>query len=68
MTNMRSSYEPTNATVGHAATAVPIRPCPGPRTTFAASVAAIPGPKSYRANAGTGVLRRAGSSITIELA
>ena len=63
MTIMRSSYEPTNATAG-AATAAPVRPW----ATLAARVAAIPKPRSHRASAGTGVLRRAESSITIELA
>ena len=68
MTIMRSSYEPTSATAGHAATAAPIRPWPKPWATLAASVAAMPSPRSHRASAGTGVLRRAESSITIELA
>jgi hypothetical protein len=27
---VRSSYKPTSATAGHAATAAPIRPCPSP--------------------------------------
>jgi hypothetical protein len=27
---MSSSYEPTSATVGHTATAAPVRPCPRP--------------------------------------
>ena len=68
MTIMRSSYEPTRATAGHAATAAPIRPWPTPWAMLAARVAAMPRPRSHRANAGTGVLRRAESSITIELA
>jgi len=65
---MSSSYEPTNATAGHAAAAAPIRPCPRPWARFAVSVAVIPMPRSHRAKAGTGALRRAQSSITIELA
>jgi hypothetical protein len=65
---MSSSYEPTNATVGHAATAAPIRPCPRPWATFAAGVAVMPRPSSHRASAGTGTFRRAQSSMTIELA
>jgi hypothetical protein len=65
---MRSSYEPTSATAGHAATAAPIRPCPRPWATLAASVAAMPRPSSHRASAGTGTLRRAESSITMDLA
>ena len=40
----------------------------GAGATFAASVAAMPKPSSHRASAGTGILRRAESSITIELA
>jgi len=44
-----------------------ITPCPRPWATLAARVAAIPKPSSHRASAGTGVLRRAESSITIEL-
>jgi hypothetical protein len=44
------------------------RHVPSPWATLAASVAAMPGPRSHRANAGTGVFRRAKSSITIELA
>jgi hypothetical protein len=68
MTIMRSSYEPTSATASHAATAAPARPCPRPWATSAARVAAIPRPSSHRANVGTGFLRRAESSITIELA
>jgi hypothetical protein len=65
MTIMRSSYEPTSATVGHAATAAPIRPWPKPWATCATSVAMMPSPGSHRANAGTDVLRRAESSITV---
>jgi hypothetical protein len=65
---MSSSYEPTSATAGHAATAAPIRPCPSPWAMFAVSVAVMPTPSSQRARAGTGALRRAQSSITIELA
>jgi hypothetical protein len=38
------------------------RPC----ATLAASVATMPRPRSHRASAGTGTLRRAKSSITIE--
>jgi hypothetical protein len=68
MTIMRSSYEPTSATAGHAATAAPMGPCPSPWATLAASVAAMPNPRSHRASTGTGFLRRAESSITIELA
>jgi hypothetical protein len=36
--------------------------------SVAESVAGIPKPRSHRVNAGTGVSRRAESSITIELA
>jgi hypothetical protein len=39
----------------------------GSQATLAASVAAIPKPRSHRAIAGTDVLWRAESSITIEL-
>jgi hypothetical protein len=35
---------------------------------LAASVAATPSPSSHRASSGTGILRRAEPSITIELA
>jgi hypothetical protein len=38
--------EPTSAIAGHAATAAPTAPCPGPWATFAASVPAIPRPSS----------------------
>jgi hypothetical protein len=65
---MSSSYNPTSATVGYAATATPVRPCPRPCTTLAASVATMPRPSSHRASAGTGTFRCAESSITIELA
>ena len=58
----------TSATAGHAATTAPTGPCTRPCATLAASVAATPRPSSHRASAGTGVLRRAESSITIELA
>jgi hypothetical protein len=68
MTIMRSSHEPTSATAGHAATQAPTTPWPRPWATLAASVAAMPRPRSHRASAGTGVLRRAESSMTIELA
>ena len=50
---------------GHPA---PATPWPRPCTTLAASVVAMPRPSSHRASAGTGVLRPAESSITIELA
>jgi hypothetical protein len=53
---MSSSYEPTSAAAGHAATAAPIRPWPKPCATLAASVAAMPRPSSHLV------------SITIELA
>ena len=39
------------------------RPWPRPWATLAASVATMPSPSSHRASAGTGVLRRAESSI-----
>jgi len=41
---------------------------PTPCATLTASVAAIPRPMSHGSITGTGVLRRADSSITIELA
>jgi hypothetical protein len=44
-----------------------ITPWLWPWATFAAS-ATMPKPSSHRASAGTGILRRAESSITIELA
>jgi len=44
----------------------PVRPCPKPRATFAASVAAMPRPRSHRESSGTCPLRRAESSITID--
>ena len=50
------------ATAGHAATAAPIRPYRRPWATLAASVAAMPRPRSHRASAGTascGALSRA---------
>jgi hypothetical protein len=65
---MNSSYDPTSATAGHAATAATTGPWLRPCATFAASVAAIPRPSSHRASAGTGTSRLAESSITIELA
>jgi hypothetical protein len=65
---MGSSEEPTSPTAGHAATAAPTGPCSRPCAMVAASVAAKPRPRSHRADAGTGSLRRAESSITIELA
>jgi hypothetical protein len=55
-------------TADHAAAAAPAGPCPEPCVTLAASVAAIPRPRSHRASAGTWILRRAESSIIIELA
>jgi hypothetical protein len=66
MTIMRSWYEATKATAGHAATAAPASPWPKPWATFAASVAVMPRTRSHRAKPGTGVLRRAESSITID--
>jgi hypothetical protein len=57
-----------HSTAGHAPTAAPIRPCPRPLATLAASLVAMPKPRSHRASTGTGVLRRAESSIAIELA
>ena len=54
---MSSSYEPTSATGGHAATTAPDGPWPRPCVTLAASVAAMPRPRSHRASAGTGALR-----------
>ncbi len=39
---------------------------PRPCATLAASVAAMPKPSSHRASTGTGALRRAESSITID--
>ena len=63
-----SSYDPTSATAGHAATAAPVRPWPRPCAAFAAGVAPIPSPSSHLAGAGTGTFRRAESSSTIELA
>ena len=65
---IKSSYDPTSATAGPAATAAPIMPWPRPWATFAASVATMPRPRSHRASAGTRTPRRAESSITIELA
>jgi hypothetical protein len=52
----------------HGATAAPARPWPRPWAMFAARVAAMPTPSSHHARAGTGTLRRAESSSTIELA
>jgi hypothetical protein len=43
-------------------------PCPRPVGAFAARVAAMPTPSNHLASLGTGILRRAESSITIELA
>lgn len=48
----------------NAATLAPARPWLRPRVTFAASVVAIPKPRSHRARAGTGVLPGAESSTT----
>jgi hypothetical protein len=67
-TIISNSDELTKATAGHAATAAPTGQCPRPWATLAASVAATPKPSSHRASAGTGLFRRAESSITIELA
>ena len=63
-----SSYDPTSTTAGHAATAAPVGPWPGPCAALAAGVAPMPSPSSHLAGAGTGTLRRAESSSTIELA
>ena len=65
---MSSSEEPTRATAGHAATTAPADPWPMPCATLAVGLAAIPRPSSHRASGGTATFRRAGSSITIELA
>ena len=65
---IKSSYDPTSAIAGHAATAAPMMPWPKPWVTFAASVATMPNPSSHRASPGTRTFRRAESSITIELA
>jgi hypothetical protein len=65
---IRSSYDPTSATAGHAATAAPTGPLLRPCATFAVSVAMMPMPRSQRASAGNGTSRRAESSITMELA
>jgi len=65
---VKSSYDPTSATAGHAATAAPMMPWPRPWATFAASVATMPRPSNHRASAGTRASRRTESSITIELA
>ena len=46
MTIIKSSYDPTSATAGHAA---PMMPWPKPWATFAASVAIMPRPRSQRA-------------------
>jgi hypothetical protein len=64
MTIMRSSYELTSATAGHSRSDQAMAKA----MSVAESVAAIPKPRSHRVNAGTGVSRRAESSITIELA
>jgi hypothetical protein len=55
---IRSSYDPTSATAGHAATAARTMPWPKPWATFAASVATIPKPRSQRASVGTCAPRR----------
>ena len=44
---IRSSYDPTSATAGHAATTPPMMPWPRPWATFAASVATMPSPSSH---------------------
>jgi len=41
---MRHRHEPTNASVGHAAPATPIRPCSRPRPMLAVRMATIPRP------------------------
>ena len=64
---MNSSYDPTRATAGHAATAAPTGLWPSPCATFAASVAAMPRPGSRRASAGTRASRRAESSCRSHL-
>ena len=47
---MNSSYDPTSATAGHAATAAPTGPWPSPCATFAAEVAAgrVPSVRAIR--------------------
>jgi hypothetical protein len=57
-TIIRSSYDPTSATAGHAATTPPMMPWPKPWATFAASVATMPSPSSHRASPGTRTPRR----------
>jgi hypothetical protein len=59
---MHSSYDPTRATAGQAATAAPTGPWPSPCATFAGSVAAIPRPSLRRG--GIGAPGQAGRSST----
>jgi hypothetical protein len=59
---IRSSYDPTSATAGHAATAAPIMPWPRPWATFAGSIAIMPKPSSHRASEGTRTRHRAESA------
>jgi hypothetical protein len=62
MMTMSSSYEPTRARAGQAATTAPSGPNADPAATLTARVAMIPAASSHRASAGAGTLRWAASS------